>query len=251
MISPILYKHNFVSFKSNHANLKGNITFFKGNNNKEISSPVTTHITDKSGSNEMYSLQKFNIPNFAVLPNNSARGESLSSPKNRKYIKFLKNKGIDTIIDLREKYKSESYEQLCKEHGLKYYNIPIDSSSVSDEDVINSLPLLFKLINKGGFYIACAQGLHRTDIALSLNYVFNPKKQDIPVLYGHERSFGLKVDDISRRLNSVKNKISDDKLSELGWENREKFEHTFTERKNELYSFNKAYINLKRSNRSL
>ena len=185
---------------------------------------------------------KLNIPNFQALPNNGARGESLSSKKNRHNLRELKNIGIDTIIDLRDKYSSGIYPQLCKENNLNYYNIPIDSFEISDKRIIENLPLLFDLINKGGFYIACAQGLHRTDIALSINYIYNPKAKEIPILYGHFREDELKFDDIARRLHSIKKTISPKELRNIGWE-ADAFHEEFKYRKQNLKDFNTTYFN--------
>ena len=39
-------------------------------------------------------LEKLNIPNFHIIENNNARGESLSSKKNRKFLKPVRNFGI-------------------------------------------------------------------------------------------------------------------------------------------------------------
>lgn len=184
-------------------------------------------------------LESLGIPNFAVISENSIRGESLSSRKNRKYLKHMKKCGINTIIDLRDKYRSQSFPELCSKNGLKYFSIPVDSSSVSDKDIIKNLPLLFQLMDDGHFYMACAQGLHRTDIALSLNYVFNPKSSKPPVLRGHFRDGALKFDDIARRLNSIKKNLTLDDLKNWGW--GEDFEQQFAKRKKQLVSYNNAY----------
>lgn len=186
------------------------------------------------------SLSLSNIENFQKLKNNSARGTTLSSKHNRKYLKELKKVGFKNVIDLREKYTSESYSKLCEENGLNYYNIPIDSSSVDDRQIIKNLPLLFKLLNKGNYYIACAQGLHRTDIALCINYVFNPKETNIPTLTGHLRDGKLVFSDIARRLNSIKKNITDDELKQLGWQ--DDFNKIYKKRKKDIIDFNTKKI---------
>ena len=99
------------------------------------------------------------VNNFHALPNNSARGEVLSSKRNRFFLKELKKLKIDTIIDLREKYSSSSFPELCAENNLNYFNIPIDSYNIPDKKILDKLPEFFKIMNKGGYYIACAQGL--------------------------------------------------------------------------------------------
>ncbi len=186
-------------------------------------------------------LKEAGITNYAPVYPNGARGEALSSRKNRRFLKTVKDAGIDTIIDLRDKYTSKAYPNLCKQNKLRYYNIPIDSSDIDDKEIIKSLPLLFRLLNKGNYYIACAQGLHRTDIALSINYIFNPKASDIPVLKGHLRENTLKSDDIIRRINSIKKQLTPSEIKKLGW--GKDFEETFKQRKENLINYNLLFVN--------
>lgn len=182
------------------------------------------------------------IGNFHFLPNNSARGESLSSRKNRFFIKDLKKLKINTIIDLRDKYSSNSYPQLCKENDIQYFNFPIDSYNVPDKKIIEKLPEYFKIMNNGGYYIACAQGLHRTDIALAINYVLNPEEKEIPILYGHFRNQEFKFDDIARRLHSLKKELNTETLKKLGW--GEDFIDKFYTRKKCLKKYNETFFSL-------
>ena len=76
---------------------------------------------------------------------------------------------------------------------------------------------MFKIMNDGRYYISCAQGLHRTDIALALNYIFNPKVQDVPIMIGHYHD-NMDMSDIARRINSISKKLNPEKLKALGWE---------------------------------
>ena len=184
-------------------------------------------------------MKELGIPNFHLISNNSARGEALSSKKNRKFIEKVKECGIKNIVDLREKYSSTHYQALCDEAGLKYYSIPIDSASVEDRVVIDNMPKLFKALDEGNTYIACAQGLHRTDIALALDYMFNPKTKDIPLMYGHFREQGFKSEDIIRRINSVFKTISDKDAKNLGWENKVAIEEAIQKRKADFMALNK------------
>lgn len=127
-------------------------------------------------------LKNVNIPNFAVIEENGIRGESLSSKNNRKFLIPVCNSGITTIVDLLDKYTSTKYPELCEKYGLKYYNIPIDSSSIDDKVIIENLPKLFEITNQDNYYIACAMGLHRTDIALALNYLFKFEDRKTPFI---------------------------------------------------------------------
>ena len=132
---------------------------------------------------------------------------------------------------------------MCNEYDFKYFKFPIDSSELPDDAIIERLPKLFELLNNGNYYIACAQGLHRTDIALALNYTFNPEATTPPFLIGHIRGDKLKTDDINRRLNSIYKNLTQDTLKSFGWE--EYTEETFSQRKKEMYSMNREAFNLK------
>lgn len=182
------------------------------------------------------------IPNLSQIGPNEYRGEALSSPKNRKFLNKISLCGVKTIIDLRDKFNSKDYPSLCEKFNINYVNIPIDASSVPTRQIVDSLPELFEKINSGNFYIHCAQGLHRTDIALALNYVFNPKSDNPPVLPGHYRNGEFKFEDISRRLNSVKNALTEEDMRKIGLKS-EDFDKTFKNRKKELIEYNKKVFN--------
>jgi|GEM_PF-1579430 len=180
------------------------------------------------------------IRNFNKLGEHSARGETLSSRRNLGRIPLIKKMGIEDVIDLRETHVSEKYPQLCEENGLNYYNIPMDSERVPTDEIIKNLPLLFELINKNRFYIACAQGLHRTDIALALNYIFNPKCTEPPILIGHIREGGIKSADIFRRANSIKSSMTAEDMERLGLDKN--FDEIFQARKKELIRYNEENL---------
>lgn len=236
-----------VSDKINHTYCVVREKFQSTSKKKTSNSILTKYVTfkeklaRKSKPINQKILQEAGIPNYEPISQNGARGEALSSRKNRRFLKTIKQAGIDTVIDLRNQYASESYPSLCKKNKLKYYNIPIDSSGIDDREIIKNLPLLFKLLTNSNYYIACAQGLHRTDIALSINYLFNPKAKEVPFLKGHIRNGKLKSDDIIRRINSIKRELTEKEIKKLGWKND--FEEAFQQRKNNLISYNAGFIN--------
>lgn len=196
--------------------------------------------TEKLNSDRLSSL---GITNFREIENRNVRGESLSSKKNRKFIIPVSKCGIKNVIDLRDKYTSTSYEEICKEHNLSYYHIPIDADSVDTKELIKSLPELFEVLNRGNTYIACAQGLHRTDIALAINYIFNPREQSSPpILYGHYRNGTLKFEDIAKRVNAIKKQITEEEIRALGWNNIEEFERAYRTRRMQLKSYNEMIL---------
>ena len=71
--------------------------------------------------------------------------------------------------------------------------------------MVELFPEFCKLIDKGQFYIACAMGLHRTDIALCTYWVFCGADKGIapPPICGYRKEKGLTTDKIMRILNAV------------------------------------------------
>lgn len=204
---------------------------------------IPQSLSDKSKNQlDIPKISRLGIPNFYITNYNGIRGESLSSPKNRRFLKPLKNCGVTSIIDLREKYASNQFEELCAANGFNFLKFPINSVGVPDDVVILNMPQLFDYLDKGNYYIACAQGLHRTDIALALNYMFNPKTTEPPYLIGHIRGNQLKTEDITRRLNSVYKNLTENSLNNFGWDKYD--EDTFFQRKKEMYLMNKEFFKL-------
>ena len=206
--------------------LPQNAEFYKNYNNLQI-----------GNSNYFKKIKELNIPNLHQISDKGFRGESLSAERNQKYLKQIKNYGINTIIDLRTADYTEKYRKHCQELGFKFYHIPIDSKNVSDREIINNLHLLFERMEKGNFYIACAQGKHRTDIAIALNYLFNPKyKGEPPIMYGHVENGKMRIQDIFTRANSIYKTLTPEDKTILGW--NKDFDSNFKQRKIDLREFN-------------
>ena len=187
-------------------------------------------------------LKSLRIPNLQLIENSNIRGETLSSKKNRRFLPLIYKYGIKNIIDIRDQYTSTNFEEMCKKVGLNYYHIPIDSNNVNDKELIKNLSTLFTVLNNGKTYISCAQGLHRTDIALAINYIFNPQKQKTPpIMYGHFRDLSFKYEDIGRRINSLKREMSNHDILQFGWDSTSNFEDTFQCRKKAFKEFNTSY----------
>ncbi len=186
---------------------------------------------------EKYSQVNLNIPNLHRLNNNGLRGESLANKRNHKFIFPLHKKGIRHIIDIKTSDFSKSYENRVKAAGMSYHHFPIDAEKTSNREIINCLPDLFKVLNDGDFYISCAQGLHRTDIALAVNYIFNKDASDEPpVLYGHKTKNGLRYSDIFRRTNSIFNELTYQDRVKLGL--TDFTPEKYKEKKQKLIEFN-------------
>ena len=192
-------------------------------------------------------LMGLNIPNLRAISENGivigVRGKSLSNVRNRKnhqHLQVIKEAGICSVIDLRAADHSIGFVDVCEALGLRYYHFPIDREYTADAEIIKALPLLFDVILRGGFYIACAQGMHRTDIALALCYLFNPKAQELPVLYGHHRNGKLVMEDIFMRANSIYRALTPEAKALLGWD--EAFDLDFVKRKKLLTERQKDWM---------
>ncbi len=211
-------------------NIPTNIEFYKTYQNIGI-------ITPKFNNIDFEKIKQLGITNLKQVENKGFRGESLSADRNNKYLPQIKNYGINTIIDLRTSDYTEKFKHKCENLGFNYYHIPIDSKTISDREIINNLPSLFKKLDDGNFYIACAQGKHRTDIALALNYLFNPKyKGNPPTMHGHIENGKMRTQDIFTRANSIYKELNNNDKNLLGW-NKE-FDENFKIRKQKLVEFN-------------
>ncbi len=145
------------------------------------------------------------------------RGTTLSSRHNLRHWQTIAESGIRTVIELRNEDHSERLCRLCKEYDIYYFPFPLDSHSVPDEVIASGLQELFDIIDKGDFYIGCAMGLHRTDMALSIYWMFHGADKGLPPPYlkGHfpdTTATGREYVDpgrIFRRLNSLYNYLSE------------------------------------------
>lgn len=211
-------------------NAPSNLDFYKKYKNIEIIKPKFTNI-------DFAKIKELGITNLKQIDDKGFRGESLSAERNNKYLPKIKNYGIKTIIDLRTSDYTEKYKQKCEKLGFNYYHIPIDSKTISDREIINNLPQLFKQLDNGDFYIACAQGKHRTDIALALNYLFNPKyKGEPPIMHGHVENGKMRIQDIFTRANSIYKSLTTEDKNILGWD--KEYDEAFKIRKQKLVKFN-------------
>ena len=155
----------------------------------------------------------------------------------------VRDAGVKVIIDLRTADHTDRYDRNVAEAGLEYYSLPIDSKNTDVHQIIGSLPLLFELMDKGGFYIACAMGRHRTDIAIALYYVMHPSVpfEEVPEMKGHRHveKKEFRLDDIAARLNSIIKAITPDELAMLGLP--ADYEAEFLRRKKHLFDVNRNF----------
>lgn len=147
-------------------------------------------------------IKNLNISHFRLVDSNSVRGVTLAKQPTR-ILKELKNSGINTIVDLRQETSETSqYAQDCINNGLNYFNFKLKlnmpifnnqfSTHMSSKEVAqfnmqfkDNLVKFFEIMNKGRYYISCLLGLHRTDLAMCMNYLLNPREPESPPLLSH------------------------------------------------------------------
>ena len=178
-----------------------------------------------------------NIENIAAIYG-GVRGTTLSSHRNMRHWQTVVDSGIRTVIELRDEDHSDRLCTMCERYGIRYFAFPLDSHSVPNEVIAPKLQEFFELIDNGDFYIACAMGLHRTDMALTIYWMFHgaEKGMNPPILKGHIENGTLILDRLNnkvfRRLNSLHTYLTENKIIPLP------DSKTFTQRKRDLIDFN-------------
>ena len=103
---------------------------------------------------------------------------------------------------------------------------------------------IIEIIDNGDFYIACAMGLHRTDMALSIYWMFHGADNGMkpPILRGHIADEKLVLDRLNnkvfRRLNSLYAYLMNNNVIPVP--DRE----TFAQRKRDLIDFNRLQLSI-------
>lgn len=172
------------------------------------------------------------------------RGTTLSSRHNMRHWQTVVDSGIRTIIELRDEDHSDRLYRMCEIHSIRYFAFPMDSYSVPNEVIASRLQEFFELIDNGDFYIACAMGLHRTDMALSIYWMFHGADNGMkpPILRGHIADGKLVLDRLNnkvfRRLNSLYAYLMDNNVVHIP--DRE----TFSQRKRDLIDFNRRHVTI-------
>ena len=156
------------------------------------------------------------IPDIAPVYG-GVRGRTMSSRHQAFAWPLIKKAGINTYIDLREADKSQRLPNLCQLHGLYYFQYPIDNHARTIAQMVELFPQFCEQIDKGDFYIACAMGLHRTDIALCTYWVFYAADKGIapPPIRGYRQKDGHDTNKIMRVLNAFYQYMIDKNGKEL------------------------------------
>lgn len=140
------------------------------------------------------------------------RGKTMSSRSQRYAWPIIREAGVHTIIDLRNDGMNLRMKNLCEEYGMEYFYYPTDNRTDVIECMVKLFPEFCKCIDRGGFYIACAMGLHRTDIALCTYWVFYGADRGIepPALRGYLKKTGHDTSKILRVLNAFYDRITEE-----------------------------------------
>lgn len=149
-------------------------------------------------------LQLTRIPDLAPVYG-GARGRTMSSRHQLYAWRALQEAGVKTIIDLRLTDHTDRLPALCEEYGMRYFHYPVDTSAEAVAQMAELFPQFCQLIEAGDFYIACAMGLHRTDIALCTYWVFcgAEKGAEPPKILGYRQEDGHTTDKLNRVLNAL------------------------------------------------
>lgn len=149
-------------------------------------------------------LQQTRIPDLAPVYG-GARGRTMSSRHQAYAWRALVEAGVTTIIDLREKDYTDRLPALCEVNGIRYFHYPVDSSDDAIQQMVELFPQFCQFIDAGNFYIACAMGLHRTDIALCAYWLFHGADNGLqpPQIHGYLQEDGHRIDKIMRVLNAM------------------------------------------------
>lgn len=144
------------------------------------------------------------IPDIAQVYG-GVRGRTISSRHQAYAWPVLVEAGVKTIIDLRDVDLSSKLPLLCKEYGMEYFHYPVDNKAECIESMVNLMPEFCKYIDEENFYIACAMGLHRTDIALCIYWIFYAADKGIapPPIRGYRQEDGHNTNKIMRVVNSI------------------------------------------------
>lgn len=151
---------------------------------------------------------------------NGVRGKTplAGSPRRLKYsLKKLAKSNIRTVIDLREAGECKTVVlELLKQYGIQYVNFPVKDKNWTQES-LDAIIKYIKAINKGDFMVGCANGESRTDLAMAINYIFNPNAKNVPDFYfGTAASSRVSITENIKKILSLL-EANPKKVLELGW----------------------------------
>ena len=161
---------------------------------------------------------------------NPLNGGNKKLPYIKSHLEKLKNAGIKTIIDFRAAdVCSPKAIAMAEDMGFKYVRFTIDDTWSAKE--LEDMAKYIQAVNEGDFIAGCANGQARTDLAMAINYVFNPKAQNAPEFYygNVNRSSRVSVrDSITKIFKAIEQ--YPEIVSQYGWKNYDEFIQVATKR---------------------
>lgn len=159
---------------------------------------------------DIESILKLDIPDIAQVYG-GVRGRTMSSRHQNFAWSLIYKAGIRAIIDLREDGIYTRMSSLCEHYGMDYLYYPVDNRVTNIEKMVKLFPEFCHRIDRRNFYIACAMGLHRTDIALCCYWMFYAADKGVaaPEIRGYRKSQGHDINKIMRVLNAFYKFISE------------------------------------------
>lgn len=144
------------------------------------------------------------IPDIAPVYG-GVRGRTISSHKQAYAWKTIVAAGLKQVIDLRKDYSADRYPELCRQFGVDYFHYAIDNDHETIVKMAGLFPAFCEKIDEGDFYIACAMGLHRTDIALCIYWMFYAADKGVapPPIRGYRIEKGMNTSKIMRIVNAL------------------------------------------------
>lgn len=177
----------------------------------------------------------FLFDNLKDMPDKTGiRGKTPLVGKNRKGLLFklgkLKSSGINTVIDLRSAGECSSIvKDVLSFLNMKYVNFPVEDRAWTFKD-LDCITKYINAINEENFYVGCANGQARTDLAVSINYILNPKAEVVPSLYyGSVSSSRVSVRDNIFQILSIVSE-NPEIVKDWGWNNYTQFEEIVSQR---------------------
>lgn len=185
--------------------------------------PLGMRVLNKRTSKYMYIFNELkDMPDF-----NGLRGKTPLFDRGGNGLDFrlkkLKDNGIKTIIDLRSKGEC-STKTLKKIHdnGLNYLNFPVHDLEWTS-DSLSDITAFIEAVNEGDFIVGCANGQARTDLAVAINYILNPKSKNAPDLYfDTPSSTRVSITDNMKQIYNLVKK-NPDIVYDWGWNSYDEF----------------------------
>ncbi|MBO6257321.1 hypothetical protein J6N69_04740 [bacterium] len=146
-------------------------------------------------------------------------------------IQKIKDSGIKTVINLAD--YGNSYRKKIEKNGLEYVDFNISSircNYLNENEKKNKLISFIKAMQKEYVYMGCEYGTYKTDAAVMINNLFNPKVKGYCKIYSPEM-----ISDIPQIADEIYLNMTEKDKKELGW--TPEFEQQFNKKIEKLLYF--------------